>query len=126
MITNVSAYIPNSFSVLHYSLPCEPAAPSPPINVMLTQVSPSSLAVSWTLSNGVEVKGCEVFVCDIATGTVTSTDVPNPTNTNLVLIDLQADTVYSVWLVAYGEHLPSLPTKPANITLNGMTLSSIN
>ena len=98
----------------------EAAAPSLPTTVTVTQIGPSSLGVSWSHNAGAEVLGYEVFVLNVDKGNVTGHDVPGATNANLVLTNLQANTVYKIWLVAYGQHLPSQPTEPVDIELNGM------
>ena len=98
----------------------EVAAPSSPTTVKVAQTSPTTVDVSWSHNSGTEVLGYEVFICNEDTGNVASHDVPGPTNVNIVLTDLQVNTTYKIWLVSYGEHLPSLPTEPVNIELNGM------
>ena len=86
----------------------------------VVQIDLSSVNISWSHDTGTEVLGYEVYVCKADMGNVASHDVPGATNVNLVLTSLQVNTEYKIWLVAYGEHLPSLATEPINIELNGM------
>lgn len=92
----------------------------------VVQIDLSSVNISWSHNTGTEVLGYEVYIRKTDTGNVTSYDVLGATNVNLVLTSLQVDTKYKIWLVAYGEHLPSLPTEPIDIELNGMIPSAAN
>ena len=109
-----------SHNIKTFPATVHPAAPSSPTRVSTTQISPSSLDISWSPETGKEVLGYEVFILNVETENVVAHDVPDPSTVSLVLMDLQQNTVYKVWLVSYGQHLPSPPTEPIDVKLNGM------
>ena len=84
------------------------AAPAPPTGVTAVQVGPTSVTVSWTQSGTVT----EYWIYYVSAGGEDSGSAGpmDITGTSHTLDNLQDGLIYTITVIAVGEHLPSQST----------------
>ena len=87
-----------------------------PFNLTAHKTSPSNITLTWSAPLGDEhVKGYEVFYIQ-QDGKKESIMLNGYTNTHTSLTGLVEDTEYTVYVVAFGGDLPSIPSNSVSIT----------
>ena len=82
------------------------AAPAPPTGVTAVQEGPTSLTVSWTQSGTVT----EYWIYYVSAGGEDSGSAGLITSTSYTLHNLLDGLIYTITVIAVGEHLPSQST----------------